>query len=62
MPHELLEIPPGSLHQQVKVIAHQDVGENLRLVDVGGAAQEIEKGRAVGIRGKDRSGGRYRGR
>jgi len=53
VPHELLEIPPGGLHQEMKVVAHQDVGEDLGLVDVRGAPQQIEKGRAVGIGGKD---------
>lgn len=57
MPHELLEIPQGCLHQQVKVVTHQDIGENLGLVDIRRSAQEIEKGRAVGIGGKDRLAG-----
>jgi hypothetical protein len=44
VPHELLEIPPGGFHQEMKVVAHQDVGEDLGLVDVRGAPQQIEKG------------------
>ena len=53
VPHELLEIAPWGFHQEMKVVAHQDVGENLGLVDVRGAPQQIEKGQAVGIGGKD---------
>jgi hypothetical protein len=53
MPHELLEIPQGRLHQEMEVIAHLDVGEDIGPIDFGRAAQEIEEGRAVGIRGKD---------
>jgi hypothetical protein len=37
----------------MKVVAHQEVGEDLGLVDVRGAPQQIEKGQAVGIGGKD---------
>ena len=57
MPHELLEIPQGCLHQQVKVVTHQDVGKNLRLVDDNGASQEVEKSRTVCIRRKDNLAG-----
>ena len=57
MTHELLEIPQGRLHQQVEVIVHQDVGQNLGPVDIRRSVQEIEKGRAVGIGGKDRLAG-----
>jgi len=49
MTHELLEIPPGGVHQHV--------GQDLRLVNVRGASQQSEKGRAVGIRGKDKLAG-----
>ena len=45
--------PQGRLHQQMEVIAHQDVGEDLGLVDLGGASQQIEEGVAVGIGGED---------
>jgi len=34
----------------MKMIAHQDVGKNLRLVDDNGATQEVEKYRSVGLR------------
>jgi hypothetical protein len=53
VPHELLEISPRGFHQQMKVVAHQDVGEDLGLVDVRRASQQIEKGKAVGIGAKD---------
>ena len=53
VPHELLEIPPGGFHQEMKVVAHQDVGEDLSLVYFRGTSQQIEKGQAVGIGGKD---------
>jgi len=37
----------------MKVVAHQDVGENLCLVDFGGASQQTKEGQAVGIGGID---------
>jgi hypothetical protein len=37
----------------MKVVAHQDVGEDFGLVDVRGAFKQIEKGQAVGIGKKD---------
>ena len=51
--HELLEIPPGGFNQEMKVVAHQDIGEDLSLVYFRGTSQQIEKGQAVGIGGKD---------
>jgi hypothetical protein len=53
VPHEFLEIAPGGLHQQVKVVVHQNVGKDLRLIDVSGAFQQIEKSQTVGIGEKD---------
>jgi hypothetical protein len=53
VPHELLEISPRGFHQEMKVVTHQGIGEDLGLVNVRGASQQIEKGEAVGIGGKD---------
>ena len=53
VPHELLEIPPRGFHQEMKVVAHQDIGEDFCLVNVRGASQQIQKGQSVGIGGKD---------
>jgi len=51
--HEFLEIGPRGLDQQMKMIGHQDVGQHLHLVDLGGADQELQKDRMVQILGVD---------
>jgi len=53
VPHELLEISPGGFHQKMKMVAHQNIGEDLGLVNVRRASQQIKKDRTVGIGEKD---------
>jgi hypothetical protein len=38
VPHEFLKIGAGGLNQKMEVIGHQDIGQHLYLIDLGGAA------------------------
>ena len=51
--HEFLEICHPCLEQQMKVVAHQRISHYLHLVDVAGAAQQVQKCGTVSITGID---------
>ena len=47
--HEFLKIAQRGLDQEVEVIGHQDISQNLHLVDLGGPGQELQEGSPVGV-------------
>jgi len=49
MPHEFLEIRQRRFHQQMKVVVHQDINQNVRLVNLPRTFQKGEEGLAIGI-------------
>jgi len=53
MPHKFLKVGQRSLDQQVKMIGHQHISENLNLVNFPRSPQKIQKSLPVGIIAKD---------
>ncbi len=47
MTHKLLEIPQRSLHNQVEVIPHQYIRQDLNLINLPGTVQKIQKSRTI---------------
>lgn len=50
MAHKLLKVSQGGFDKEMKVVHHQDIGQDINLVDVARSPQKIEECCIVGIR------------
>jgi hypothetical protein len=53
MPHEFLEVAEGRLDQEMKMVFHENVGQNFNLIDFPRLVQERKEGCSVSVTGKD---------
>ena len=53
MPHEFLQVAARGLDEQMEVVGHQHVSQDLSLIDVTRSLQKIKKEEPIGIIGKD---------
>jgi hypothetical protein len=53
MPHKFAEIGPGGVHQQMKMVRHQNIGNQFDIINFAAVSQRFQEGFAIFIGQKD---------